>query len=81
MQRVIFHLKYVLFNIFQVDIDFKSLYPQCNTILSNSLEEHHSNLINLMNDKIKDSASRVLLESIKSEQEISESNTLIYLNL
>lgn len=60
----------------QIDIDFKTLYPDCPDFKC-ALEINFQKVIKLLNEQIKDSASKKLLQNYNDyNTTISESNGL-----
>jgi len=66
------------FFFFQVDIDFNTLYPDCPNFM-NTFEEKSSKIMKLLDEKIKDTTSRKLFETIikNDDSTISQSNNFI----
>ncbi|XP_050058606.1 uncharacterized protein LOC126550678 [Aphis gossypii] len=62
-----------------VDIDFKTLYPDCQDLMI-TFENKSQQIMNLIDEKIKDSSSRKLLNNLKDTPDISqnETNTVLF---
>ncbi|KAF0713362.1 C2H2-type domain-containing protein, partial [Aphis craccivora] len=62
-----------------VDIDFKTLYPDCQDLIT-TFEDKSQQIMNLIDEKIKDSSSRKLLNNLKDTPDISqnETNTVLF---
>ncbi|CAI6345763.1 unnamed protein product [Macrosiphum euphorbiae] len=63
-----------------VDIDFNTMYPSCSNLIS-TFEEKSEKIINLLDEKIKDTLSRRLFESLNEPTaDISQNgkNTIIF---
>lgn len=64
---------------FKIDIDFKRLYEKCTDFLS-TYEKSFVKLMQIIDEHIKDPSCRKLLEDMKIINNVSESNSSIFMN-